>query len=279
MNRPKNNRGFTLIELLVVIAIIAILAGLLLPSLAKAKSKAHDIDCRNNIRQIGLALTLHVMDNGYYPVFNVDPWFQVENNFWPAALKPYTDSDWTNELYRCADYRGHTFNGTEYATPLGSYGYNANGSKFTPSTLGLGGTLTQVALAEAPENADHPEYRISENQVRAPSDMIAIGDATLIWVPNAMMRGFYGTTDERDGYDGKGLIDINVRNGVERPNYFGSTGILDANRKRHNNRVNTTFGDGHVESIPAHQLYAKSPEALRRWNNDHEPHEDLLQPW
>src|ERR1044071_1753392 len=89
--------GFTLIELLVVIAIIAILAGMLLPALSKAKQKAQTIKCLSNGRQIILAGKMYTDDNnGKHVVAYIFPPYSKGLTTWFQLLQPYLSS--TNVL-------------------------------------------------------------------------------------------------------------------------------------------------------------------------------------
>jgi prepilin-type N-terminal cleavage/methylation domain-containing protein/prepilin-type processing-associated H-X9-DG protein len=164
---PARPRAFTLIELLVVIAIIAILAGMLLPTLAKAKSKAQMIRCTSNEKQIALGYLLYALDHAdQLPVAGTEVpigsgW--VAPSRWFAEISTYIANDVRNFTNLVAKSK-------VVACPIAKIGTNVIPAS-VPGYQGYGGYGHNYAYL-----GYTPAERVKSTVVTKPAETIFNGD-------------------------------------------------------------------------------------------------------
>ena len=241
--------------------VVSLLSALLLASISRARSSALSSKCQDNLRQMGVALSTFVIDFKFFPLssnpelFNGQ--FPEHKSGWFDALSDQLSHQIFNTNGRVRAQDG-VFDCPAASPPANwpmvseysDYGYNANGLGDTRSNLGLGGRIWSKDW-----RADlHPT---PESEVRAPVDMMALGD------------GFRGSVTIQDGSPLFGRTQA-VLLGPDQ----GST---QRSVNRHRGRANVVFCDGHLEAVKLPALFSDTgDEALRRWNKDNLPHRERV---
>ena len=154
----RRHKGFTLIELLVVIAIIAVLIALLLPAVQQAREAARRTQCKNNLKQMGLAV------HNYHGTYNTlpigrmlhwdssSPTTQINAQSFGPALLPYMDQAPLYNSYNTSKPYYHAVNATATATPISAFRCPSNPEPGNTVTITTTASLNQDAIGIVDDN-------------------------------------------------------------------------------------------------------------------------------
>ncbi len=151
----RMRRAFTLVELIVTIGIVALLAGILLPVMSRARARSQRVTCRAQLRDVGASFAMYMTDSkGRLPAVNVMPSLRpplTDGPSLPQLLRPYVKS--ATGVFRCPGDRIVT--GASAAHPVDTYFEREGASyQYSPFMAQLAGTRPQEALAS---KMGHPE--------------------------------------------------------------------------------------------------------------------------
>jgi len=258
----NDHRGFTLIELLVVIAIIAILAAMLLPALSKAKAKAKSINCLSGMRQLGIATRMYVDENQNtlmpWRHGNYSPWapFTINGTF---VVNQDSQRIYWQDMLRLGGYAPSQkiFDCPSLLAP--AIGIAAGAGRSTNATLGIG--MSRPSFGVEMDSAAVANKPVRENNVMHASESLLFADAGVLppgVTPSPIADNWAEQTS--NGTTGYGSSYFNTPSGTQYPT------DLVRSVPRHAGRVNTTWFDGHAESIKnskiGYQYPAGDPNAL-----------------
>ena len=250
---PSDRSRFTLIELLVVIAIIAILASMLLPALSKAREKAKNIFCTNNLKSLGTAHQFYIDDFDYCLMET-----QIKHAEYPGSSDNRTY--WNDILlsYLSKNYKSFVCPSDPFGTKVVAWKGSVGQYIIDPSRVSYGYNYEGISVNRRGSNNQDERERVKPSKIKSPAKLFTFMDSAYCADPT---HGYYSA---------RAAMPSN-------PSWIGMPNFL-----RHTWRMNIVFMDNHIESFASKSISnpwaedalgsrASCSKGLANWTYDGKP--------